>query len=32
MYELASEYVKNFVICLDLLLCFVPKLAIDIVR
>ena len=31
MYKLASEYVKNFVICLDLLL-FCAQLAIDIVR
>ena len=26
MYKLASEYVKNFVICLDLLFYFVPNL------
>ena len=26
MYKLASQYVKNFVICLDLLFCFVPNL------
>ena len=26
MYKLASDYVKNFVICLDLLFYFVPNL------
>ena len=31
-YKLASEYVKNFVIYLDLLFYLVPNFAIDIVR
>ena len=32
MYKLASEYAKNFVICLDLPFLFCAQLAIDIVR
>ena len=32
MYKLASEYVKKFFICVDLLLFFCAQLAIDTVR
>ena len=31
-YKLASEYVKNFVMYLELLFYFVPNFTIDIVR